>query len=135
MAGMNGGGAFVLVYLACVVLVGLPIMISEILLGRRGRRNPVATMEILGEEESGTTAWRWVGLMGVVAGFIILSFYSVIAGWTAAYIFKAAGGAFRGADAGALRQMFSAFIGNPLITGFWHTLFMTVTVILVGLGF
>ena len=134
MAGMNGGGAFVLVYLACVVLVGLPIMISEILLGRRGRRNPVATMEILGEEEAGTTAWRWVGLMGVVAGFIILSFYSVIAGWTAAYIFKAAGGAFRGADAGALRQMFSAFIGNPVITGFWHTLFMTVTVILVGLG-
>jgi NSS family neurotransmitter:Na+ symporter len=123
-----------LVYLACVVLVGLPIMIAEILLGRRGRRNPVATMEILGEEESGTTAWRWVGLMGVVAGFIILSFYSVIAGWTAAYIFKAAGGAFRGADANALGQMFSAFIGNPIITGFWHTLFMIVTVILVGLG-
>jgi NSS family neurotransmitter:Na+ symporter len=134
MAGMNGGGAFVLVYLACVVLIGLPIMVSEILLGRRGRRNPVATMEILGEEESGTTGWRWVGLMGVVAGFLILSFYSVIAGWTAAYVFKAAGGTFRGADADALGQMFGAFIANPVVTGFWHTLFMTVTVILVGLG-
>jgi NSS family neurotransmitter:Na+ symporter len=134
MAGMNGGGAFVLVYLACVALVGLPIMISEILLGRRGRRNPVATMEILGEEESGTTGWRWVGLMGVVAGFLILSFYSVIAGWTAAYVFKAASGAFSGADANALGQMFGDFIANPVVTGFWHTLFMTVTVILVGLG-
>ena len=134
MVGANGGGAFVLVYLACVVVVGLPIMISEILLGRRGRRNPVATMEILGEEEAGQRGWRWVGLMGVLAGFIILSFYSVIAGWTAAYIFKAAGGAFRGAGAEALGQMFGDFIGNPVLTGFWHTLFMTVTVILVGLG-
>jgi NSS family neurotransmitter:Na+ symporter len=134
MAGANGGGAFVLIYLGCVVGVGLPIMISEILLGRRGRRNPVATMEILGEEEAGQSGWRWVGLMGVLAGFIILSFYSVIAGWTAAYVFKAAGGAFTGADADSLGQMFGDFIGNPVLTGFWHTLFMLVTVILVGLG-
>ena len=134
MAGANGGGAFVLIYLVCVFAIGLPIMIAEILLGRRGRRNPVATMEILGEEESGQPGWRWVGLMGVVAGFIILSFYSVIAGWTAAYIFKAAGGAFKGADPDAYGQMFDTFIANPVVTGFWHTLFMAATVVLVGLG-
>jgi NSS family neurotransmitter:Na+ symporter len=134
MVGANGGGAFVLVYLACVGAIGLPIMISEILLGRRGRRNPVATMEILGEEESGQARWRWVGLMGVLAGFIILSFYSVIAGWTAAYIFKAASGTFRGADAESLGQVFSGFIANPVLVGFWHTLFMTITVIVVALG-
>ena len=82
MAGANGGGAFVLVYLLCVIVVGLPIMMSEIMLGRRGRRNPVATMQILGEEEARQVNWGLVGLMGVLAGFLILSFYSVIAGWT-----------------------------------------------------
>ena len=54
---------------------------SEVLIGRRGRRNPVATMGLLGEEEGSSSHWRLVGLMGVIAGFLILSFYSVIAGW------------------------------------------------------
>lgn len=134
MAGMNGGGAFVLVYLVCVFAIGLPIMISEILIGRRGRRNPVTTMEILGEEESHQPRWRLVGLMGVVAGFIILSFYSVIAGWTIAYIFKAAGGGFNNPNAAGMADAFGALISNPVVTGFWHTLFMGVTVLLVALG-
>src|SRR5690606_14097452 len=86
VAGENGGGAFVLVYLVCVFVVGLPIMMSEVLIGRRGRRNPVGTMRLLGEEEAGVTYWRWVGVVGVGTGFLILSFYSVIAGWTIAYI-------------------------------------------------
>jgi NSS family neurotransmitter:Na+ symporter len=134
MAGANGGGAFVLIYLACVFAMGLPIMVAEILIGRRGRRNPVATMEILGDEEAGQPKWRYVGLMGVVAGFIILSYYSVIAGWTAAYIFKSATGSLANADAESVRQTFSTFISNPWVTGFWHTAFMTVTATLVALG-
>jgi NSS family neurotransmitter:Na+ symporter len=80
IAGVNGGGAFVLVYLVCVFGIGLPIMISEILIGRRGRRNPVSTMAFLGEEEAGNKHWRIVGLLGVVASFLILSYYSVVAG-------------------------------------------------------
>src|SRR5210317_1878677 len=68
ITGQNGGGAFVLVYLLCVILVGMPVMMSEILLGRRGRRNPVATMALLGEEEGSSRKWRWVGALGVVAG-------------------------------------------------------------------
>ena len=89
VAGQNGGGAFVIVYLLCVVLVGMPVMMSEILIGRRGRRNPVATMALLGEEEGSSKRWQWVGGMGVLAGIMILSFYSVIAGWTLAYIVTA----------------------------------------------
>jgi len=134
MAGVNGGGAFVLIYLGCVLIVGLPIMMAEIMIGRRGRRNPVATMAILGEEESGQPVWGLVGLMGVMAGFIILSFYSVIAGWTVAYTFKAAANEFVQQDAAALSAAFGAFVANPLITGAWHTLFMAVTVSLVALG-
>ena len=84
IAGQNGGGAFVLVYLVCVVLIGMPVMMSEILIGRRGRRNPVATMKLLGEEEGSSSRWGWVGAMGVLAGIFILSYYSVIAGWTLA---------------------------------------------------
>jgi len=134
VAGQNGGGAFVLVYLCCVVAIGLPIMMAEIMLGRRGRRNPVETMRILGEEESGQPIWALVGLGGVVAGFLILSFYSTIAGWTLAYTIKAGAGSFVGADAATLSAEFGAFIANPLVTGFWHTLFMAMTVLLVGLG-
>lgn len=78
--------------------------------------------------------WGLVGFMGVLAGFIILSFYSVIAGWTLSYIFKAATGEFVNADAAAIGDMFGGFIANPVVTGSWHTLFMVVTVILVALG-
>ncbi len=134
VAGQNGGGAFVLIYLACVLAIGLPIMMSEILLGRRGRRNPVETMRLLGVEEAGQPAWRFVGLAGVFGGFLILSFYSVIAGWTMAYTIKAVSGSFSGLDAATLGSQFGAFIGNPLVTGFWHTLFMALTVVLVSLG-
>jgi len=134
MVGVNGGGAFVLIYLVCVLVIGLPIMMSEIMLGRRGRRNPVATMQILGEEEAGQMKWGLVGFMGVLAGFIILSFYSVIAGWTVAYVFKAVANQFANNDAAAIGEMFGSFIADPVITGFWHTLFMAVTVILVALG-
>ncbi len=134
MAGANGGGAFVLIYLVCVLVIGLPIMMSEIMIGRRGRRNPVATMLILGEEEAGQKSWGLVGIMGVIGGFLILTFYSVIAGWTIAYFFKAATNSFAGSDVQAISDTFTTFTANPLVTGFWHTIFMIFTVGLVALG-
>jgi neurotransmitter:Na+ symporter, NSS family len=134
LAGENGGGAFVLVYLACVFIVGLPIMMAEILLGRRGRRNPVSTMRLLGEEETGTSLWRWVGILGVATGFLILSFYSVIAGWAVAYILEGGSGAFEGADADAVGGIFGGLIEDPVRTGIWHTVFMAMTVFVVALG-
>src|SRR5262245_57915235 len=67
VAGENGGGAFVLVYVGCVCVIALPIMMSEILLGRRGRRNPITTMQLLGEEEAGQPGWRIVGMIGMLA--------------------------------------------------------------------
>src|SRR5210317_1792191 len=88
VAGQNGGGAFVLVYLACVVIIGMPVMMSEILMGRRGRRNPIATMALLGAEEGKSRHWSLVGVMGVLAGVLILSYYSVFAGWTLYYVLE-----------------------------------------------
>lgn len=134
IAGENGGGAFVLVYLACVFGVGLPIMMAEILLGRRGRRNPVATMRVLGDEEAGAPHWSVVGLLGVTCGFLILSYYSVIAGWALAYIGKAASGAFTGSDGGTITTIFAEHISSASVTGLWHTVFMLGTVFVVARG-
>ncbi len=134
VAGQNGGGAFVLVYLLCVFSVGLPIMMSEILLGRRGRRNPVATMRILGEEESRSRHWRVVGFSGVLAGFLILSFYSVIAGWTLHYIIESALGRFENADAGAVGDLFSRLTSGVPVQGAWHTVFIAITIFVVARG-
>ncbi len=134
VVGENGGGAFVLVYLVCVLLVGLPVMVSEIMIGRRGRRNPVTTMRILGEEEGGTRHWQLIGASGVVAAFLILSFYSVVAGWTVAYVFESASGTFRGAGSDAIAAVFGALSSNTVATGFWHTVFMIGTVFVVARG-
>jgi len=134
IAGQNGGGAFVLVYLVCVVVIGMPVMMSEILIGRRGRRNPVATMELLGKEEGHSGKWRLVGSMGVLAGILILSYYSVIAGWTLAYIVKSASGVFVGASADEVGVQFSNFVGDWRLIGLCHTVFMALAVFVVARG-
>ena len=134
IAGQNGGGAFVLIYLVCVIVIGMPVMMSEILIGRRGRRNPIATMELLGKEEGSSGNWRWVGGMGVIAGILILSYYSVIAGWTLGYVVKSASGVFVGASADAVGAEFGGFVGDWKIIGFCHTLFMALTILVVARG-
>lgn len=134
MAGQNGGGAFVLVYLLCVILIGMPVMMSEILIGRRGRRNPIATMSLLGEEEGGTHHWQWVGGIGVLAGILILSYYSVIAGWTLAYVQKSVSGVFTGASAAEVASINATFISSWSSVALVHTLFMATTVFVVARG-
>ena len=133
-AGEYGGGAFVLVYLLCVAAIGIPIMMAEILIGRRGRQSPINTMRTLAEREGKPAAWSLLGWMGILSGFLILSFYSVIAGWTLAYVVRAAGGAFTGIDAAASKAMFDGFVGNPEALFAWHTVFMVLTVMVVARG-
>ena len=111
--GENGGGAFVLIYLGCVIFLGIPVMMAEIMLGRRGRQTPINTMRTLAKEEGVSRQWQWLGFMGIAAGFTILSYYSVIAGWTLAYIFRSGAGLFQGADAEVISSAFSSFIADP----------------------
>jgi len=134
IAGQNGGGAFVVVYLACVLLIGMPVMMSEILIGRRGRRNPVATMALLGEEEGSSRNWQWVGMLGVVAGILILSYYSVIAGWTLAYVQKTVSGVFTSASPQEVSAVFSGFTGSWFAVLVSHSLFMGITTFVVARG-
>lgn len=133
-AGEYGGGAFVLVYLLCVAAIGIPIMMAEILLGRRGRQSPINTMRTLALAEGKTPAWSLLGWMGILAGFMILSFYSVIAGWTLAYVVRAAGGAFTGIDAAGSQALFAGLTGDGERLLAWHTIFMVLCVLVVARG-
>jgi NSS family neurotransmitter:Na+ symporter len=134
ITGENGGGAFVIVYLLCVLLIGIPIMIAETLLGRRSQRNPIETMELLTEEAGADKNWHYLGWMGVIAGLLILSYYSVIAGWASAYILKAFTGSFFDADGAAIKAIFNDFIASPVQLIFWHSLFMLATMLIVARG-
>lgn len=134
MAGENGGGAFVLLYLISIALFGIPVMMSEVLLGRRGRSSPVNTMNTLAAEENRSSSWGLLGVMGVLAGFLILSYYSVIAGWALAYVIETGAGTFIGVTNEGVGEVFSNLISNPNRLLFWHTLFMGLTMVIVVRG-
>lgn len=134
IAGENGGGAFVIVYLACVLLIGIPIMMAETMMGRRSRQNPINTMITLTEEASADKRWHYVGWIGIIAGFLILSYYSVIAGWASAYVLKNVTGSFSGTSPTEIKALFDNFIASPLQLIFWHTLFMVATMLIVARG-
>jgi NSS family neurotransmitter:Na+ symporter len=125
VAAANGGGAFLLLYLICVVLIGAPVMLAELAIGRRSQRNPVGAFKAIRPG----TPWGLVGALGVVTGVVILSFYSVIAGWTLTYVWKSLTGAFgAGADTAAI---FGGVAGSAWGSIFTHVLFMALTVYVV----
>jgi len=134
LTGEHGGSAFVLVYILCVAALGIPMMMAEVMLGRRGRQSPVNTMQTLAEETGVSQWWQIIGWSGTVAGVLILSYYSVIGGWTIAYVFKSAGGIFNGATAEGVQQLFEEFVSSPWTVFLWHTFFMIMTMIVVARG-
>ncbi len=134
MTGVNGGGAFVLVYLAAAAFVAVPILIAEILVGRRGRHSPVAAVAAVARESGRSQAWAVIGGMGVLVAYVILSYYSVIAGWATAYVFATALGAFKGADAARVSGYFNGMLASPMRLIFWHTVFMAMTMGIVARG-
>ena len=126
MAGDNGGAAFLIIYLVLVFTVGLSVMLCEFVIGRASMRNPVGAYAAL---KGGN--WKIVGFLGVGAGFIILSFYSVVAGWAIAYIFKAASGLMATTDPAALGNIFTSFSSDPWEPLLYHALFMTLTIVII----
>lgn len=134
ITGENGGGAFVMVYLLCVAALGVPIMIAEIMLGRRGRKSPINTMQDLAAEAGVDSRWQYLGWMGMIAGFLILAYYSVIAGWAMAYIVKAFFGSFMNSSPEEIQRLFENLMASPIQQIFWHTVFMIITMQLVMRG-
>lgn len=134
IAGENGGGAFILIYLACVVLIGIPILASETMLGRCGGANPVHSLAVLARRFNLTSYWRTIGWMGIIGGFMILSYYSIIAGWTMAYLFRSASGAFNYVSVEGAQNIFVTLVSDAEKLIAWHTLFILLTALIVGLG-
>jgi NSS family neurotransmitter:Na+ symporter len=134
ITGENGGGAFVLVYLGCILLVGLPVMVAEVMLGRRGRMSPVNAMRMITREAGLHGMWNGIGWLGVAAGLMILSYYSVIAGWALHYIGEMARGAFQGASAASADLQFGNLLADRDTLIFWQTVFMLLTVGVVAGG-
>jgi len=142
MTGEYGGGAFVIVYLLCIALIGLPVMMAEVMLGKRGRSSPINTMQALAQETGSSQIWQLLGWSGVVAGFLILSFYSVIGGWALAYVPRLASGMFTvvsdlpttKAVTDFVDMQFNTLVGDPLRLVAWHTGFIIVTIVMVAGG-
>ncbi len=128
--GNHGGAAFILIYLGCILLLGLPIMIAEFLIGRHSQANTARAYQILAPG----TQWRWVGRMGVLAGFLILSYYSVVAGWTLEYIFEAVSNSFAGKTPTEFISSFQSFSSNPWRPALWLTLFLLATHFIIVKG-
>jgi len=123
----NRGGAFVVVYLICICLVGIPIMIAEILIGKKTSLNPIGAFAALRKK----SWWPIVGWMGLIAGFVILSYYTVIAGWTLEYVVKALLGTFKGLGLKESQDMFIGFLSNPYKQVGWHFAFSTLTALII----
>ncbi|KEF31421.1 Sodium-dependent transporter family protein [Marinobacter nitratireducens] len=134
ITGENGGGAFVIVYLACIAVVGIPIMMAEVMIGRRGGRSPVNSLRLITERDGLNPAWKLVGAVGVLAGFLILSFYSVIGGWAVSYVGTAASGQLTGQSAEAVGAIFSGLLSDPGTLLLWHTVFMGLVMAVVAKG-
>lgn len=134
VVGVSGGGAFVLVYLACVLFIAIPILIAELWIGRAGGHSPpIAMANVARDAGQPKKAWSLVGYMAMLVGYLIATYYSVIAGWTLAYIFKAGSG-FGDAAPAAVAQQFDDLLANPGALVLWHTIFMAIALFIVGRG-
>lgn len=134
ITGENGGGAFVLVYLACILLVGIPIMMAEVFIGRRARKNPIHALTDIAEESGGSKAWGLIGFMGMLSGVLIFSFYSVVGGWVLHYIKVMLTGEMLGVSAEQAGATFDVLLGDPKTLLGWHTLFSIMTIAVVAGG-
>ena len=128
--GQNGGAAFIIIYVACVLLLGIPIMMSEFFIGRHTHTNTAGAYRKLAPG----TPWKWVGRLGVLSGFVILSYYSVVAGWTAEYTVLAISDSFDGKSTADFPTIFANFVSNPWKSVFWMLAFMMVTHVIVVRG-
>ncbi|MCH4563512.1 sodium-dependent transporter [Halomonas sp. EGI 63088] len=134
ITGEFGGGAFVLVYLGCILAVGVPVMMTEIAFGRRGRGSPIDAIRRVAADSGGASAWSLLGWMAMLCGFMILSFYVVVAGWSFAYLWKMLGGGLAGSSVDEMAALFGANNESPLNLGFWSTLVTVATMAIVGKG-
>ena len=134
VTGENGGGAFVLVYLACAVGIGVPILMAEIMIGRRGGKSPPDSMQNVAQEEGRAPSWRWVGNLNLGAAFLIEIVYCVIAGWVLYYLFQSLSGGFSDMNADVAAATFNGLLASTSTMLFWTIVGLAITGAIVYSG-
>lgn len=134
LAGANGGAAFVVVYLFFVVMVSLPVLIAEVVIGSRGRANPITASRDLAREAGISKAWQTMGWLGCIAGLVILSYYSVMAGIGIAYIDEIFTGQFKDLSAAKVGAAFNTLLNDPKQLLIWHSVFLGIVMLVVSTG-
>ena len=134
VTGENGGSAFLIIYLVCALGIGLPLLISELTIGRRGRSSPSGSIRVVAAESGASAHWGAFGTLAVFCVFIILSYYTVLSGWTFDYFLRAARGTFEGVGAEDSNAMFSGLMNNPGRLLFWNTVVHLIIIFIVRRG-
>lgn len=134
MTGAHGGSAFLFIYLTCVIVIALPLLITELAIGRRGRSDPSGSIRVVAAQSGANLVWRHVGTLAVFCVFIILSYYTVLAGWTVDYLVRSAVGSFEDIGRDDANTMFSGLMNNPLRLLLWHTIISLLIIVIVRRG-
>ena len=134
LVGTQGGSAFILVFVVACVAIAVPLLAAEFLIGRRARLNPAQAAGEVAAAAGGSRAWNAIGVLGTIATFMIISYYTLIAGWVLAYAWKCASGRLAGATPGELRIEWTAFLANPWEMGAWHLAFLLLLGLISGRG-
>ena len=134
ITGVNGGGAFVIIYCVCIVIIAVPLLMAELAIGRRGGQSPIRSMQKLATENGRSRFWHSLGWLSVITPTVGLMYYSVVAGWTLDYAVSAMTGAFSGYDAERSGEGFAAMTANPVRMMFWQGMFFVLTIVIVAGG-
>ena len=134
IAGENGAGGFVLIYLGMVLLLGLPLITAEMMLGKRGQKSAVATIADIVRSERAHPAWKVIGWLSILVPFVGLSYYAVVAAWTLDYLWLSLFGSFSQFDGESSAGLFAQEIARPLRQAMLHGAFMVMTVVVVARG-
>lgn len=129
--GKNGGGLFLLSYILCILFIGIPVFIGELLMGRRAAKAAIGCFDVLGKEKK---FWKLSGWLGTIASFFIMSYYSVISGWGISYILMSLCGFYKGLDAEEVKHVFTMLSSSGGISTLWHFIFTGITMLIVFLG-
>ena len=134
VVGENGGSAFVIIYLLCAFAIGLPLLVTELAIGRLGRSDPAGSYRAVARQSGRSTAWGAVGTLAIICVFVVLSFYTVLSGWTFDYFLRAITGEFKGLGAAVSTEMFNGLMNNPWRLLFWHTIVNLLIIVVIRRG-
>lgn len=127
--GENGGGAFIIVYLACVFLIGMPVLVSELMIGRHSQKGGASAFSRLVKKRK--NLWKTVGFVGILVGLLITSYYTIIAGWTLEYLWQGFAQGFGDFNAETSKTFFDTFMASDSRQIFWHVVFSVITVVIL----